>query len=106
MGLPLPKLPALFKPPLARRTDPATSRAAAEKAKEFANAHHGLILECLRKYGPLSKTGIAAHVRGLDHVAVCRRLSELERAKLAQPTGKTAKSAAGRSEREWKAVAA
>ena len=104
MGLPLPKLPALFKPPLARRTDPATSRAAAEKAKEFANAHHGLILECLRKYGPLSKTGIAAHVRGLDHVAACRRLSELERMNLARPTGKTIKSTSGREERVWEAL--
>jgi predicted ArsR family transcriptional regulator len=90
-----------IEPPRARNSDPATSHSAALQARELAVKHQGLILACLFKHGPLGKDGIAARTR-LDGVAVCRRLSELERGGLIRPTGKTVQSTAGRAEREWK----
>jgi predicted ArsR family transcriptional regulator len=87
--------------PLARRTDPATSHQAASQAKELRIRHHGVIMACLFRHGPLGKDGIAARTR-LDGVAVCRRLTELERAGLIVQTGKNVQSTAGRAEREWR----
>lgn len=89
--------------PAARQSDPATSHQAAAQAVELAAKHHRIILQCLREHGPSGKDAIASRTQ-LDGVAVCRRLSEMERAGLIVPTGKTVKSTAGRSEREWKAV--
>jgi hypothetical protein len=48
----------------------------------------------------MGKDGIAART-GLTGVAVCRRLTELQRMGRAVPTGRVVASAAGRSEREW-----
>ena len=90
--------------PMARRRDPITSHLAAEQAKEMAQRHHALILAVLRKHGPLGKDGIASRLRGLDGVAVCRRLTELQRLGEITATGQTVKSSAGRAEREWRAV--
>ncbi len=92
-------------PPRARRTDPVTSHMAAEHAKQMALDHHELILRVLRQHGPMGKDGIASRLRGLDGVAVCRRLVELQRSGLIALTGKHVTSSAGRAEREWKAVA-
>jgi len=86
--------------PLARRSDPETSHAAAEASAEFRGEHHRKILEVLGWYGPLGKSGIAK-LSGLDHVAVARRLPELQRKGLASPTGRTVPSTSGRLEREW-----
>jgi predicted ArsR family transcriptional regulator len=88
--------------PLARRRDPITSHLAAEQAKEMAQSHHALILTVLRKHGPLGKDGIASRLRGLDGVAVCRRLTELQRLGEIVETGSLVKSSAGRAEREWR----
>ena len=92
--------------PMARRRDPLTSHLAAQQAKEMAQAHHGLILGVLRKHGPLGKDGIASRLRSLDGVAVCRRLTELQRMGEIVETGKTVKSSAGRAEREWRVASA
>jgi predicted ArsR family transcriptional regulator len=86
--------------PLARATDPATSRQAAAQARELAQQHHRTILAALEQHGPLGKDGIAARTN-LTGVAVCRRLTELQRMGRIAPTGRTVLSAAGRSEREW-----
>ena len=94
-------IPALMEPG-ARRTDPRTSKLAAREAKALAERHHHLILECLRLYGPMGKDGIASHLHGIDGVAVCRRLTELERAGHIEPTGRTVTSMAGRQERQWR----
>lgn len=91
--------------PLARRTDPVTSHQAATEAKELQARHHRLIVECLRRHGPLGKDGIAART-SITGVAVARRMSELERAGKARPTGRTVPSTSGRAEREWEAVGA
>lgn len=88
----------------ARVLDPVTSHMAAAQAKEMAARHHRLILEVLQKHGPLGKDGIAAKLRGLDGVAVCRRLTEMERAGQITPTGRKVPSASGRAEREWRAA--
>lgn len=87
--------------PAARRTDPITSHLAAQRAREMAMQHHTLILDVLRKYGPMGKDGIASRLRTLDGVAVCRRLTELQRMGDIALTGKHVTSSAGRAEREW-----
>lgn len=87
--------------PAARKSDPETSKQAASQARELAARHHRLILDVLQQHGPLGKDGIAARLRGLDGVAVCRRLTELQRAGKITPTGRNVQSTAGRAEREW-----
>ena len=62
----------------ARRTDPATSKAAAARATEFADSHAGRILAALDRIG----TGTAHEIgeaAGLTVVQTDRRLPELER---------------------------
>ena len=88
---------------LARATDPPTSHAAALQARELAAQHHRTILAALEAYGPLGKDGIAART-SLTGVAVCRRLTELQRMGRIRPTGETVLSTAGRAEREWAVV--
>lgn len=90
--------------PTARRRDPITSHLAAGQAKEMAQRHHALILAVLREHGPLGKDGIASRLRGVDGVAVCRRLTELQRHGQIEETGRHVKSSAGRDEREWRIV--
>lgn len=86
--------------PRARRTDAATSHAAAASAKELQQRHQRLILATLTHYGPLGKTEIA-RLSQLDGVAVARRMSEMQRAGWVTLTGRNVQSAAGRAEREW-----
>lgn len=87
----------------ARSTDPETSHLAANAARELAQQHSAAILKCLTQHGPMGKDGIAMHT-GIDGVAVCRRLPELQRDGLAQPTGNNVVSSSGRQEREWALV--
>jgi hypothetical protein len=92
-----------FDTPLARNSDPGTSHAAADAAKDLQARHHRIILAALEQHGPAGKDRLAA-LTCLTGVQVCRRLSELDGLGLAKPTGKTVKSTAGRAEREWEAV--
>jgi hypothetical protein len=90
-------------PPLARNTDPATSHAAAASAKELQSKHHLLIFNHLVKpYSFYRGQTIyeIAEGTGLDHNAVARRMSELERLTLAYPKGER-KGASGRMCRVW-----
>lgn len=87
--------------PTARRSDPATSHAAAASAKELQGEHQRLILACLEQHGPLGKDGISARTR-LSGVAIARRTVELQRAGMIEWTGRTVPSTAGRKEREWR----
>lgn len=70
---------------LARRSDPATSHAAAKTVPAFAGDHHTMILRVLRKLGRRGGTvhEVAALCR-LDAHAVGKRMAELERAKLVE----------------------
>lgn len=70
--------------PLARRRDPATSQEAATRAANFAVNHRNRIRAVLTE--PLTIKEIAARLGDLDHVAVARRMSELQQLGLAEPT--------------------
>ena len=65
----------------ARRSDPATSHAAARNAAFFADSHKGRIMAALKE-GPRSSHGLAV-MAGLTLVQTDRRLPELQRAGLA-----------------------
>lgn len=69
--------------PRARRSDPATSHAAARSAERFAESHAGRILAALKE-GPRGASGLSA-MTGLSVEQCCRRLPELQKAKLAEP---------------------
>ena len=58
--------------PLARRSDPDTSRVAAKRAAEFRIRHEAKIWQALKDYGSMIPSEIAYHT-GLDAVAVSRR---------------------------------
>ena len=83
--------------PRVRATDPDTSHAAADQAADLATKHHGIILAALEHPGTIYD--IAART-DLDHNAVARRMSELERLDLAYPEGQK-KGASGRMCRVW-----
>jgi predicted ArsR family transcriptional regulator len=87
--------------PRVRNTDPLTSWRAAGSAKDLAQRHAQIIVDCLTKNGALGKDGIAA-LTGLESMQVARRLHELERDGEISLTGQVVKSKAGRMEREWK----
>jgi predicted ArsR family transcriptional regulator len=86
----------------ARRTDPATSQAAARTAP--VAEHQRLILEALAA-GPAGASGIAARCGLLAH-QVNKRIHELAKCGRISETGNIVTSASGRGEREWKATAA
>lgn len=86
---------------LARKTDPATSHAAAARVAEFRATHAQRILRCLSYHGPLTVDQIAERT-GMQSQAVNKRLPELERAGLAAPAkDRLRPSASGRMARVW-----
>jgi predicted Rossmann fold nucleotide-binding protein DprA/Smf involved in DNA uptake len=86
--------------PLFRRTDPATSKAAAASVKTFQGEHHAAILDAL-SHGPAGASGIGARCGLLPH-QVNRRIHELAKAGRITETGRTVLSSSGRAEREWR----
>lgn len=68
---------------------------------EFGKGHCRIIYEALKTHGPMSKTRLS-RVTGLDHVAIGKRLPDLERGGWAMPTDETELSASGRRERIWR----
>jgi predicted ArsR family transcriptional regulator len=89
--------------PLFRRTDPVTSRIAADEAKRFRGEHHRQILEALAE-APGGASAIAARCGLVPH-QVGKRLHELAKAGLIVETGRLVESASGRQEREWRVKA-
>ena len=87
----------------ARRDDPMTSVEAADRVKEFAHRHHAVILESLATQGPGTIYDIAERT-GIDHVAVARRMSELEELRVAECTGEKLPGPTGRNCRVWRAA--
>lgn len=83
--------------PRVRNTDPDTSHAAADQADDLATKHHLIIVAALEQPGTIYD--IAART-DLDHNAVARRMSELERMDLVFTDGKK-KGASGRMCRVW-----
>jgi predicted Rossmann fold nucleotide-binding protein DprA/Smf involved in DNA uptake len=84
----------------ARRTDPATSHAAAKTAP--VAEHQRLIMDALGQ-GPAGASGIAARCGLLPH-QVNKRLGELAKGGRIVETGRTVLSNSGRGEREWRCV--
>lgn len=86
---------------LARRTDPATSHAAAARVGEFAATHHGKILEAMRRLGGFGGAEQIAAYSKIDAYQVRKRLPELERMGAVRALSQTRQTATGRAERVW-----
>lgn len=84
----------------ARRTDPKTSRQAAELAVEFRGDHRDRIVAALEA-GPAGKTEIGRRC-GLTEQQVARRMHELRRDGLVERTGREVESASGCREHEYR----
>lgn len=69
--------------PRARRTDPVTSHAAAERAADFSTSHAGRILLALQLHGPRSPWELSQLI-GLTIVQIDRRLPDLKKLGLAR----------------------
>jgi predicted ArsR family transcriptional regulator len=88
-----------------RRSDPATSYAAASLFELAASEHQRLILAHLRRIYPHGATlDEIADATPLDKWAVGRRMKELEQKKLAQPSGEVRALKSGRMGRVWRYV--
>lgn len=86
--------------PLFRRTDPKTSRQAAEHAVAFRGDHERRILDALGQ-GPGTKDEIASRC-GLTDQQVVRRRAGLLRSGLVVLTGETKKTPSGCSAEVWR----
>jgi hypothetical protein len=88
----------------ARRSDPATSKEAAARVREFAGGQCAQILKWLDAFRP---DGAGAEqlatMTGLDAYKVRKRLADLHHAGLARPTDLTRRTESGRHERIWEA---
>ena len=71
--------------PLARRTDPATSHAAANKAASIAPSQRNIIAAALSTPGTVKQISDRC---GLSQYAVSKRLPELQRMGLIELTGR------------------
>lgn len=92
----------MFERSHARRTDPATSRQAARSMALASEAQRKAVYWALVQAGrPVTADEIAVRA-GLDKVQVCRRLPELERDGMAEPTDETRPTPSGRAARCWR----
>lgn len=87
--------------PRARTTDPETSHAAARSMTGTASEHRERILGVLEVHGDLTSEQIGEHC-GMSSVQVCRRMKELERLGLAEPTSEQRRTQSGRMARVWR----
>ena len=92
-----------FDPPRARRSDPETSRIAAERANEFAAAHYQKILTALSEIGKGSIYDVADRA-GMSHVQVARRTAEMDGKRIRTIPGEKRRSPSGRPCRVWTAI--
>jgi hypothetical protein len=70
-------LPLPFEPEkLVRSSDPDTSKAAALSAGELRSRHHGIIMDCILEYGPLTSEQVSGRTE-LTHAQAWRRMGEL-----------------------------
>lgn len=68
----------MYDLPRARRSDPSTSHAAADRAANFAGSHADRILDALKAVGTGTPPSISEKT-GLTIVQIDRRLVEMER---------------------------
>lgn len=71
---------------LSRRSDPITSKVAAEKAGQFRIRHASKIYAALKEFGPMTYKEIAKRI-GMEPVAVARRRKEMEENRLIEVYG-------------------
>lgn len=88
---------------LHRRSDPSTSREAAQGALNFGGAHEQVIHHALVDYGPMTASEIAKRT-DLNSVQVSRRLSAMRDKGMVDLTGETRRNAGNRPERVWGAL--
>jgi predicted ArsR family transcriptional regulator len=86
--------------PLFRRTDPVTSKAAGQAAREFLGDHERRILAALAD-GPGTKDEIAARC-GLTEQQVARRRAGLLRHGLVVLTGERRRTPSGQTAEVWR----
>lgn len=89
--------------PVARRTDPETSKTAAQRARVSAQAHNGKILGALRVGGALTYVEIAA-ATALEPVQVARRMAALHKAGLVRRLEQTKPTPSGCDAHCWEAA--
>lgn len=89
--------------PGVRRSDPTTSRDAANSMLEGAAAHRAKILAVLSDGKPRTYVEIA-DAAGLDPIAVARRLAELHRLGAIRRLTGTHLTPSGRAARLWESV--
>ena len=87
---------------LARNQDPQTSHKAARQVSIFQNTHHRKIYEALQTMKDGTFYEIADR-SGLEPSSVWRRLNEMEKDGLIQPTGEERRGPTGRMCRVWRA---
>lgn len=87
----------------ARDSDIDTSYWAAESAEEMARVHKAIVLEALKKYGPMTSQEIT-YVTDLDHAQTWRRVSDLKNAGLIVDTGERRLNSSKRKAAVWQAV--
>lgn len=90
---------------LSRRSDPVTSHLAAARVGEFSSAHCQLICDALSECGPMTCDEIAGHTGLLGH-QVNKRVTDLQRKGMAEPTGELRLSGSGRQARVWRVLQA
>ena len=87
---------------LARNSDPKTSHKAARQVSIFQNNHHRAIYQALQTMKDGTFYEIAER-SGLEPASVWRRLNEMEKGGLIQPTGGERRGPTGRMCRVWRA---
>jgi predicted ArsR family transcriptional regulator len=87
----------------ARATDPGTSHQAAQAAESFAGTHCERIHRALQLCGPMDPEQLGAMV-GIEPYSARKRLADLKRVRLAEPTGQIVPTTSGRSQRVWRAL--
>lgn len=98
---------------LFRKSDPDTSREAAEYVQDFIASHESMILHALRVDASYAcNAGITKsecsliiyhiHKFNLDSVQICRRMKKLEEDGMVIRTELKRKNASGRSETVWR----
>ena len=100
----LTDLPLFGYKPRARRSDPETSRLAAESMAPAAEIHCQRILQYLRRIGTINATkDEVGQAVGLDDVQAARRLSDLKDAGLVEDSGERRPSKSGHPCIAWRA---
>ena len=92
-----------FGAPYSRTDDPVTSKLAAFEVAGLKRKHERAILAVLQgSPRPLAAEQIGDRI-GLAMVQVCRRLKDLERASVAEPTEELHTNRSGRKAVKWRA---